>query len=99
MQQKKSSFTLEQQRAIDEENDKLMAAGFIRKVEYTKWISNIIMVKKINDKWRIYIDYTNLNKACLKNSFPLLMIDQFVDATIRHQLLSFIDAFPVYNQI
>ena len=56
------------------------------------------MIKKVNDKWRIYIDY-NLNKVCPKDSFSLLRIYHLVDATSGHQLLSFMDAFMGYNHI
>ena len=58
-----------------------------------------MMVKKSTDKWWICIDYIDLNKACPKDSFPLPNIDQLVDATVGHQLLSFMDAFSRYNQI
>ena len=44
-------------------------------------------------------DYTDLNKACPKDSFPLPRIDQLVDATAGHELLSFMDAYSGYNQI
>ena len=57
------------------------------------------MVRKNNGKWRIYVDNTNLNKACPKDSFPLPKIDQWVDATFGHRLLSFMDVFFKYNQI
>ena len=57
------------------------------------------MIKKANRKWRIYIDYTDLNKTYPKDSFSLSMIDQLVDATSRHRLLSFMDTFFDYNQI
>ena len=57
------------------------------------------MVKKANEKWRMYVDFTDLNKACPKDSYPLLQIDILVDSTTRHQLLSFMDAFSRYNQI
>ena len=57
------------------------------------------MVKKANRKWRICVDFTDLNKACPKDSYPLLRVDVLVDSTARHQLLSFMDAFFGYNQI
>ena len=57
------------------------------------------MIKKANSKWMIYIDYTDFNKACLKDGFSLLRIDQLVDTTSGHKLLSLMDAFSSYNQI
>ena len=57
------------------------------------------MVKKSNGKWRTCVDFTNLNRACLKDSYPLPRIDTLVDSTARHELLSFMDAFSGYNQI
>ena len=45
------------------------------------------------------VDFTDLNKACSKDNFPLPRIDQLVDSTVRHKLLSFMDAFLGYNQI
>ena len=57
------------------------------------------MVKKANGKWRMCVDFTNLNKACPKDSYPLPWINVLVDSTMRHQLLSFMDAFSGYNQI
>ena len=47
----------------------------------------------------MYVDFTNLNKACPKDSYPLPRIDTLVDSTARHQFLSFMDAFSGYNQI
>ena len=57
------------------------------------------MVIKSNGKWRTCIDFTNLNKACPKDNFPLPRIDQLVDTTVGCDLLSFIDAYFGYNQI
>jgi len=54
---------------------------------------------KKNGKWRLCINYTDLNKACPKDSFPLPNIDQIVDAIAGHELLSFIDAYSGYHQI
>ena len=58
-----------------------------------------MLVRKANGKWRMYVDYTDLNKVCPKDCFPLLRIDQLVDSTSSHELLSFMDAFSGYNQI
>ena len=57
------------------------------------------MVKQANEKWRMCIDLTNLNKACPKDSYPLLRVDVLVDSIAQHQLLSFMDIFSGYNQI
>ena len=57
------------------------------------------MVKKANKKGRMCVDFTDLNKACPKDSYPFPRIDILVDSTARHQLLSFMDAFFGYNQI
>ena len=82
---------------MDDAN-KLLAADFIRKVYYPDWLANVVLVKKVNGKWRMCVDFTNLNKACPKDSFPLLIIDQLVDSMVGHKLLTFMDAFSGYNQ-
>ena len=97
--QKRRSFTPERQKAINEEVAKLLRAGAIREVEYPKWLANVVLVKKENGKWRLCIDFTKVNRACPKDSFPLPRIDLIVDATADHELLSFMDAFSGYNQI
>ena len=84
---------------MTEEIKKLLEANFIREVFYPNWLPNVVMVKKSNGKWRMCVDFTDLNKACPKDSFPLPMIDQLVNSTTRHKLLSFMDAFSRYNQI
>ncbi|KAL5562369.1 hypothetical protein UlMin_032116 [Ulmus minor] len=61
--------------------------------------SNVVLVKKANGNWRVCVDFTDLNRACPKDSFPLPRIDQLVDATAGHELLSFMDAYSGYNQI
>ena len=99
VKQKRRSFALERQKAINEEVGKLLQAGAIREVEYPEWLANVVLVKKANGKWRLRIDFININKACPKDSFPLPRIDLIVDATAGYELLSFMDAFSGYNQI
>ena len=79
--------------------NKLLTANFIREVYYSKWLANVNMVKKANGKWIMCVDFTDLNNACPKDSFPLPRIDQLMDSTARHKFLTFIDAFSGYNQI
>ena len=99
IKQKRRSFAQERQKSINEEVGKLFQAGAIREVEYPEWLANVVLVKKENGKWRLCIDFTDINRACLKDSFLLPWIDLIVDATAGHELLSFMDAFSGYNEI
>ena len=99
VRQRKRVFAQERGKAITEEVHKLLGSGFIKEVYYPEWLANIVMVKKENGKWRICVDFTELNKAYPKDSYPLPRIDLLVDSTARHQFLNFMDAFSSYNQI
>ena len=81
------------------EVDNLLKAGFIREVKYPKWLANVVVVPKKGGKWRVCVDYTDLNDACPKDSFSLPRINQIVDALAGHGMLSFLDAFSGYHQI
>ena len=63
-----------------EEVRKLLEVDFIREVYYPDWLAKIVMVKKANGKWRMCVDFIDLNKACLKNSYPLPRVDVLVDS-------------------
>ena len=78
---------------------KLKKAGAIKEVFYPEWLANTIVVKKKSEKWRVCVDFTNLNKACPKDPFLIPQIDQLVDATADHPRMSFLDAFQGYHQI
>jgi hypothetical protein len=99
IKQKRRVFAPERNNAIMKKVDKLLTANFTREVFYPDWLANVIMVKKSNGKWQMCVNFTDLNKVCLKDSFPLPRIDQLVDSTAGHKLLTFIDAFSGYNQI
>nr|CAN71502.1 hypothetical protein VITISV_021013 [Vitis vinifera] len=97
--QKIRRFHPDRQKVIRNEIDKLLESGFIREVAYPDWLANVVVVPKKEGKWRVCIDYTNLNNACPKDSFPLPRIDQIVDSTAGQGMLSFLDAFSGYHQI
>ncbi|XP_024200642.1 uncharacterized protein LOC112203984 [Rosa chinensis] len=100
VRQKRRAFTQDKYRAIQVKVKKLMAINFVREVTYPRWLVNVVMVpKKSLGSWRMYIDYTNLNRSCPEDSLPLLRIDQLIDSTAGYGLLSFMDAFSGYNQI
>jgi hypothetical protein len=99
VKQNRRNFDLERNQAIHEEVEKLLQAGLIREVDYPEWLANVVLVKKSSGKWRMCVDFTDLNKACPNGSFPLPRMDVLINSTSGHELLSFMDAFLGYNQI
>ena len=83
--------------AVKEEMIKFKCAKAIKEVFYQKWLANTAVVKKKTRKWRVCIDFIDLNKACSKDPFPIPQIDQLVDATVGHPQMSFLDAFQGYH--
>ena len=72
---------------------RLKQAGAIKEVFYPEWLANTVVVKKKSEKWRVCVDFMNLNKACSKNPFLMPKIDQLVDAIVGNPRMSFLDAF------
>nr|KYP52415.1 Pro-Pol polyprotein [Cajanus cajan] len=97
--QRKRKMGTDRKLAVEAEVAKLIEARFIREVQYTTWLENVVMVRKPNGKWRMCTDYTNLNKACPKDAYPLPNIDRLVDGASGHKFLIFLDAYSGYNQI
>ena len=79
--------------------NKLKQARAIKEAFYTEWLANIVVVKKKSRKWRVCVDFTNLNKVCPKKPFLVSWIDQLVDAMVGHPQMIFLDAFQGYHQI
>ena len=84
---------------VKEEIEKQVKAGFLKVIEYSDWLANIVPVAKKDGRVRMCVVYWDLNKASSKDDFPLPHIDMLVDATARHALFSFMDGFSGYNQI
>ena len=79
--------------AVKAEVEKLLRIGSITEAKYPDWLANPVVVKMKNSKWRVFVEFTDLNKACPKDTFPLPHIDRLVESTSGNKLLSFMDAF------
>ena len=99
VRQKVRRFHPDHHLVIQTEVNNLLHNGFIRVVQYPEWLANMVVVPKKGNKWRVCVDYTDLNVACPKDSFPLPCIDQIMDSLAGHGMLSFLDAFSGYHQI
>ena len=75
VRQKVRRFHPNRHQVIQVEVDNLLKVGFIREIKYSKWLANVVVVPKKGGKWRVCVDYTYLNEACSKDSFPLPRID------------------------
>jgi hypothetical protein len=71
----------------------------IREVKFPVWLANTVPVKQKNGKWRMCVDFTDLNKACKKDDFPLERVDKIVDDASNSEMLSLLDMFSGYHQI
>ena len=84
---------------VKEELQKLLNVNFIYPISNSRWVSPLVVVPKNNDKWRICVNYRELNKATLRYYFPLPFIDQVLDTLSEKKYFSFLDGFSGYNQI
>ena len=85
--------------AVKTEVQRLKEVRVIREIYFPEWLANTLVVKKKNGKWRVYVDFTDLNRACSKDPFPMPKIDQLVDSIYGHPRMSFLDAFQGNDQI
>ena len=99
IKQRVRCFHLDRHQVIQVEVDNLLKAGLITEIKYPEWLVNVVVVPKKGSKWRVCVDYTDLNDACPKDSFPLPRIDQIFDSSAGHGMLLFLDAFSGYHQI
>ena len=97
--QKSRRSAKEHVEAVKFEAKRLKEAGAIREILSPEWLANTVVVKKKNGKWRVCVDFMDLNRVCPKDPFPMPKIDQLVNATYRYPRMSFLDAFQRYHQI
>jgi hypothetical protein len=91
-------FPKDRKQAIEIKVCKLLVAGFIRECKHPVWLANPVLVPKKTSGLRMCIDYSDLNKHCPKDPFPLPRIDQVVDSTAGSVLLCFLDCYSGYHQ-
>ncbi|GJV15699.1 reverse transcriptase domain-containing protein [Tanacetum coccineum] len=99
VRQKKRGQAPERAKAIQAEVQKLVAAGIMREVYYHDWLSNPVMVKKHDGSWRMCVDFTDLNKACPQDCYPLPEIDWKIESLCGYPFKCFLDAYKGYHQI
>lgn len=99
VQQKKRLYGREKQSPMGKEVERLSEVRFIREVLCLDWLANLVLVKKANDKYRMCIDFTNLNQVCPKDCYPFHNINKLVDSTAGFDYLPSLDAMSEYHQI
>jgi ribonuclease HI len=105
----KSGFRPFQQRArqmkaevlveVKKEVEKMLEAGFIRTCRYAEWISSVVPVQKKDGRWRVCVDFRDLNRATPKDEYPMPIAETLINAAAGHKILSFMDGNAGYNQI
>ena len=83
---------------VKDELQRILMVDFIYPISDSQWVSPLVVVPKKNGKWRICVDYRELNKATLKDHFLLPFIDQVLDTLAGKKFFSFLDGFSGYNQ-
>ena len=84
---------------VKKEVQKMLDAGFIRPCQYAKWISSVVPVQKKDGRWRVCVDFRDLNKATPKDKYPMPVAETLINAAAGHKMLSFMDGNAGYNQI
>ncbi|GJY57481.1 reverse transcriptase domain-containing protein [Tanacetum coccineum] len=99
VKQKKRSLALERNKYVCTQVEELVETGVLREVKYQTWVSNPIIVKKDDGKWKLRIDFTNINKACIREPHPLPSAELGTKKLHKYRLKCFIDAYKGYHQI
>ena len=97
IKQKPRKITFQVSLLVKKEIETLLEVGFIRPIDYSKWMANIVSMKKPIGEIRVCTNFRYLNKACPKDDFPLPNIDMIIDSLTGYEMLSFMDGFSGYN--
>ncbi|VFQ90193.1 unnamed protein product [Cuscuta campestris] len=98
VKQRRRHLSKDQRDFMKKEVDMLQAAGHVKEIKYPTWLANVVLTPK-GQTFRMCVDYTDLNRACPMDPFPLPNIDQMIDETVGCEVMSFVDAFRGYHQV
>jgi hypothetical protein len=84
---------------VKKEIEKMLEAGFIRPCRYAEWISSIVLIQKKDGRWRVYVDFRDLNRATPKDEYPMHVVETLINAAAGNKIMSFMDGNAGYNQI
>lgn len=97
--QRKREVSKEKRVTIDEKVGKLSDVGFITETKYPTWLANIVLVRKSNNRWRMCVDFSDMNTVYSKEPYPLPYVDLHINESSGYHILSFMDAYLGHNQI
>nr|GEW84570.1 reverse transcriptase domain-containing protein [Tanacetum cinerariifolium] len=92
-------MVLERNKVVRTQVEELVEAGVLQEVKYQTWVSNLIIMKKYDGKWKLRIDFTNINKACSREPHPLPAAELWAENLHKYQLKCFLNAYKGYHQI
>ena len=84
---------------VKKEVEKMLDAGFIKPCRYAEWISSVVPVQKKDGRWRVCVDFRDLNRATPKDEYPMPVAETLINAAAGHKMMSFMDGNAGYNQI
>ena len=84
---------------IEKEIKKLLATKIIVPLKYSKWLANLVVVRKKSGEIRLCVDFRNLNKCSKKDNYPLPKMEHMLQKVLGAKVMSFLDGFLGYNQV
>ena len=84
---------------IEKEIKKLLAAKIIVPLRYSKWVANLVVVRKKSGEIKLCVDFRNLNKCYKKDTYPLPKMENLPQKVSEAKVMSFLDGFSGYNQV
>jgi hypothetical protein len=98
-QQRARQMRTEVLEEVKKEIEKMLEAGFIRPCRYAEWISSIVPVQKKDGRWRVCVDFRDLNRSTPRDEYLMPVAEMLINVAVGNKILSFMDGNADYNQI